>query len=319
MHKSSRMIRFSGIAIILLVMGDVLALDQNPPEGYDRGAWVLTEKKSDPLPILEDVIGERGSFVYELSSSENSIKEKETKSYTSDFLESTPSYCSEPPETITIVTGGEHSWSDPPDRLYPGTNMEITTLRAVISGSTNWDCDNILWGPTTALTKIGPCERCTLKNLSDFVPETLGEVSAMFDLDLDWNSVYQKPVENIKIISWEIPWGQVGHNLILDIWAGSPPFGETGEAAVNYRIHYLYTYQAESVSEDAAPPHSDETYCCDGSCSYKNWWSESKSSYGSGEELEVKSRDSGGKIQRPDRAGFHPSRKRSGCLERSRT
>ena len=47
------------------------------------------------------------------------------------------------------------------------------------------------------------------------------------------------------------------------------------------------------MSEDAALPHSDETYCCDGSCSYKNWWSESKSSYGSGEELEVKSRDSG--------------------------
>lgn len=79
LHKSSRMIRFSGIAIILLVMGDVLALDQNPPEGYDRGAWVLTEKKSDPLPILEGVIWEKGSFVYELSSSENSIKEKETK------------------------------------------------------------------------------------------------------------------------------------------------------------------------------------------------------------------------------------------------
>lgn len=288
LHKSSRIICFSGIAIILLAMGDVLALDQNPPEGYDRGVWVLTEKKSDPLPILDDVIGEKESFVYELSSSENSIKEKETKSYASDLLKyDTPSYCSEPPETITIVTSGEHSWSDPPDRLYPGTNMEITTLRAVIGGSSNWDCDNILSGPTTALTRIGPCESCTLKNFSDFDSEGLGEVSAMFDLDLDWDSIYQNPVENIKIVSWDIPWSQIGHKLILDIGAGGPIFGEIGEASVNYRIHYLYTYQAESVSEDAALPSSDETYCCAGSCSHKKWWSESGSSQDSGEKLRI--------------------------------
>ncbi len=70
-------------------------------------------------------------------------------------------------------------------------------------------------------------------------------------------------------------------------------------------VTYNYKYQgapakpnpvpAETKAEDTQLPPADDKYCCQGSCDYKSWWSESKSSQDSGGDLPetMYSRDSG--------------------------
>jgi hypothetical protein len=89
-----------------------------------------------------------------------------------------------------------------------------------------------------------------------------------------------------------VPEGSAGDELNMYVIATAVS-GLMGN--IVYKYKYLVGAEKRPATQptDAALPSSDETYCCAGSCSYKNWWSESKSSYGSGEELEVKSRDSG--------------------------
>jgi S-layer protein (TIGR01567 family) len=184
MHLSIRIGLVLGIVFILLSCGFLPAIGQdspqNPPGGYDKGVWVLTNK----TPY----------FMYPNSDAPKRFLIN-GNSITVRYNWSAP--CSEGGRPAYYV--GTATWTELPPILYPGTKLE--TIMTVSMEGNPAPCSDGSWGSYGAPAGYG------VALYNNFIDKYV-------KADITWAD--PKPTNSQKF-TWDVPWGTVGKTIIIQM------------------------------------------------------------------------------------------------------
>jgi len=191
-----------GITFILLSCGFLPAIGQdspqNPPGGYDKGVWVLTNKTPYFMyPNSEDA--------KRFSVSGNSITVRK------DWM----AHCS-PEGDRPAYYLGTGTWTEPPSVLYPGTKLE--TIMTVSMEGNPAPCSDGSWG-NPAVQGFG----VTLHN---------NVINNWMEVRMTWTDT--KPAPNSQKVTWDVPEGTTGKTITIQMEF----FDVYGRASVHYTYTY---------------------------------------------------------------------------------
>jgi hypothetical protein len=202
MHHSIRISLVLGITFILLSCGFLPAIGQdspqNPPGGYDKGVWVLTNKTPYFMyPNSEDA--------KRFSVSGNSITVRQ------NWM----AHCS-PEGDRPAYYLGTGTWTELPSVLYPGTKLE--TIMTVSMEGNPAPCSDGSWG--------NPAVQGFNVNLHNNVIDNWMKVF------MTWTD--PKPAPNSQKVTWDVPWGTMGKTITIQMEF----FDVHGRASVHYTYTY---------------------------------------------------------------------------------
>lgn len=175
---------FVAAAILLLSIPIlVVAQDQRPPSGMDKGVWVLKEKKPDFSPIKD----EPTYFNYHVSVSGSSVKGG--WSWKDDPVK---------PECSGEVWGTS-SWEEIPSVIQPGVGQN-TTLSAEVGGS----------------------QSCAYRHVSSRTALYVNDGKQGSEASVGYATSDPRPAPVSVKVPWEAPWGKIGDTLTITVVAQVP-------------------------------------------------------------------------------------------------
>ncbi|MCJ7444835.1 MAG: FecR family protein [Methanotrichaceae archaeon] len=236
--------------LTLSLLGLGAAQDQNPPGGYDKGVWVLSDKKPD---VEAEKDWDNGAYYNNHVSFSGSTVEG---SY--DWKDG------DDPDDCKGKVKGKVSWTELPGVLEPGVKQE-TTITAEASGE----------------------QSCSARHPGACAHLEINEVSLEPHPCVDFSSGDKKQDVETAKVSWEAPWGKIGDTLTITLnnkVSGSLP------AYINYIYSYQAKAPATQPSSllpksERGTKKPEPEPCCKESCDYRSWWSpraESRSNQDSG-------------------------------------